>query len=194
VMAAEDNCRWCTRQQMVVSKYVDDDDDFLDSVKAASWIKSVPLNGDVPTVTAVPGQLRPTSMMAFSHEDGASIKTMKSVAESTVDSETTGGFETAEEGVTEDDDATSVSSSGTEESDDSMDKLINCTTQKSRQTTTKQAVQDVVDLIDDVDQLDIDQQQVPRPTPAQAIPPAGQKDPTAAEDAEEHARGFAGDV
>ena len=90
-MAAEENCRWDTRQQMVVSKYVDDDDDFLDSVQAASWIKMVPLNGEIPTVQAVPGQLRPSSMMAFSHEEGASITTMQTVApdESTAASATT---------------------------------------------------------------------------------------------------------
>lgn len=62
LIAAEENYRWDTRQQMVVSKYVDDDDDFLDSVRTASWIKMVPLNDDIPTVTAVPGQRAATAL------------------------------------------------------------------------------------------------------------------------------------
>lgn len=65
---------------------------------------------------------------------------------------------------------------------------------KSNQNTTEQAVQDVVDLINDVDQLHIGQQQVPRPTAAPDIPPTGHKDPKAADDVEVHACGFAGDV
>lgn len=76
VMAVEDSCHWDTSQQMVVSKFLDDDDDFLVSVQSASWIKMVPLNGEIPTVMVIPGQLHPTSMMAFSHQEGALITTM----------------------------------------------------------------------------------------------------------------------
>ena len=132
VSSAEENCKWDSRQQMVVTKYVDDEDCFLDSVRQASWIRKVPLNGEEVAVSAVPGQLRPTSMMAFNHEEGGSITTMKTVVEVESSVGSTSGvdeFETAA------DDETSVgseshisissgTSSSSDDSEDSMDAQI----------------------------------------------------------------------
>ena len=165
VMSAEESCRWDSRQQMVVSKYADDDDTFLDSVRSASWIKMVPLNGDIPTVQAVPGQLRPSSMMAFDHEDGASIKTMRTVAASAASSTTDmADFETAAsasdiatvEDASDDNTAPDTneagdqSSSSSESSDDdiAITKVIRRTKARSRNFTDEEDEESDADSID----------------------------------------------